>query len=472
MSSLNGTLAIASASLQSSALGIQVAGSNLSNVANPAYARERVNLGTVADSSGRSYGAHVLSVTGLRDVMMDASIVREGGNLAYLDATQRALQLGQMALGQEIDRQGSTPEAQAAAQGLDNSASLASGLTDFFNAAQSLSVSPASSVDRQLFLLKAGELASRFASVDQRIGQVQADLGRDLTFRTAAANGLITAVAESAAALNTARFNNVTSAPVLKDTAQSRLEELGKMIGFTATYDADNRLTVQVGNVTLVDKDHAVGRLESYTDAAGLVQVRAVASDGVTTAPLQPRGELAGIIDARDGGIQKLRDQVDGVAKAIITEVNALHRAGIGLDGGTGLDLFTGTGSATMGVNAALIADVRKLQVSGDGASGDNSVALAIAALGNTPIPALGRLTPGQSYNQSAAQFGQDLASTNRRRADQDSVSAALLRQRESVSGVSQDEEMASLITYQRAYQSAARVISVVDELMQSLISL
>lgn len=472
MGALNSTLAIASASLQSSAIGIQVAGSNLSNIANPAYARERVNIGTDADASGKGIGAHIVSITGLRDIVLDASIIRENGNLAYLDASQRALQLGQMALGQQIDRQGSTAEAQSAAQGLGGAMALANGIAEFFNAAQSLSVSPSSSGDRQVFLLKAGQLAEQFTAVDQRIAQVQEDLGRDLALRTTDANALITAVAQASTALNAARFGSVAAAPALKDTAQARLEDLGKVMGFTTSYDAENHLTLQVGNVTLVDKDQAVGRLEAYTDAAGRLQVRAVAADGVTTGPLEARGELAGLIDTRDGGLQRLRDQVDGVAKAILTEVNAVHRAGFGLDGTTGLDLFTGTGSADIGVNAALLDDVRKLQVSGDGASGDNSVALRIAGLGNTPLPALGKLTPGQGYNQVVAQFGQDLSSTNRRRADQDSVSTALLRQRESVSGVSQDEEMASLITYQRAYQAAARVISVVDELMQSLINI
>jgi len=43
---------------------------------------------------------------------------------------------------------------------------------------------------------------------------------------------------------------------------------------------------------------------------------------------------------------------------------------------------------------------------------------------------------------------------------------------RDSVSGVSLDEEMTNLVKYQRAYQAAARLVSVADQLYQTLIDL
>ena len=43
-------------------------------------------------------------------------------------------------------------------------------------------------------------------------------------------------------------------------------------------------------------------------------------------------------------------------------------------------------------------------------------------------------------------------------------------KQRESVSGVSIDEEMTNLMKFQYAYQAAARLITVADEMFQDLL--
>jgi flagellar hook-associated protein 1 FlgK len=47
-----------------------------------------------------------------------------------------------------------------------------------------------------------------------------------------------------------------------------------------------------------------------------------------------------------------------------------------------------------------------------------------------------------------------------------------LQNQRASVSGVSLDEEAANLVQFQNAYDAAARVFSVVDQLTQTAMSL
>jgi len=70
------------------------------------------------------------------------------------------------------------------------------------------------------------------------------------------------------------------------------------------------------------------------------------------------------------------------------------------------------------------------------------------------------------------ATYGQELANINNRMADQEIISHTLTQQRASVSGVSIDEEMSSLIQFQRAYQSSAKLISTVNELFQTILSM
>ena len=51
-------------------------------------------------------------------------------------------------------------------------------------------------------------------------------------------------------------------------------------------------------------------------------------------------------------------------------------------------------------------------------------------------------------------------------------VTESLFAQNQAVSGVSLDEEAIDLLSYQRQFQAAARYISVIDETLQSLLSI
>jgi flagellar hook-associated protein 1 len=101
---------------------------------------------------------------------------------------------------------------------------------------------------------------------------------------------------------------------------------------------------------------------------------------------------------------------------------------------------------------------------------GDNRIALALAALQRTAFSALGDNSFEAFYASSVADLG---AIT--RRAEQTAITQKMLvehleARRESLSGVSLDEEATQLIRYQRAYQAAARGISAVDEMLETII--
>ena len=123
-------------------------------------------------------------------------------------------------------------------------------------------------------------------------------------------------------------------------------------------------------------------------------------------------------------------------------------------------------------MSAALKADPNLLQASANGDLGNNEIVLALATLGQTPQAALGNLTFAESYNQAVADLGQALNNTNSELLDQNAVNQMLLRQRDSLGGVSIDEEMSNLIIFQRAFQASARMVQTMDELLQSVINL
>ena len=127
--SLFGTLSLATRSLATQRNGTEVAGHNLANVNTKGYSRQRVAIETslaVAREMGpQGTGADAVGIYQLRDALVDRQIVNETGVRGAYESRQRALQFGQAALGQQIDRQASGAEGAAAFTELNLSGGLA-----------------------------------------------------------------------------------------------------------------------------------------------------------------------------------------------------------------------------------------------------------------------------------------------------------------------------------------------------------
>ncbi|MFM7818227.1 MAG: flagellar hook-associated protein FlgK, partial [Verrucomicrobiota bacterium] len=338
---------------------------------------------------------------------------------------------------------------------------VANGLSEFANAIQAASIAPGSSADRQVLLMKAGQLADKFNSTDQRLERLQDDLDLDLKGRLKDINQILSQLAKLA--------NDASSAVLIggnggvpKDILQGKLEELSKLVSFQTTFDDLSRMSLTVNGVEVITANVQSGRLELQPVANARPRVAAVSDDGTQKASVTGGGALMGLIEARDSSLQQLRDSINTVATDLITKFNAIHATGKNLDGGSGLDFFQGTGSSDIRVNAALLEDWRKVQLSGNGAPGDNTTALALAKAMGAPQDSLGKLSFLEHYNQTVVAFGQDLANINNRLADQEVISHNLTQTRNSIMGVSIDEEMSTLIQYQRAYQASARLLTTV----------
>jgi flagellar hook-associated protein 1 FlgK len=469
MGGLFNTLEIASSSLLASRAGIETAGVNISNVNNPGYARQRVIVEPRRDPTGAGAGVEVVGVKSLRDSILDEQLIRESSNKAYLENFQRTLQIGQVLLGQQIDRQSATPEADSAARNLGGQMAIASGFSEFYNALQTVSVSPTSIPDRQVLLLKAGQLTDKFNSVEARFTSLRSDLNTDLNNRIKQANQLID-LTSRAAMDNTSVSSN--GGGIAKDTLQMRLEELGAYSSIKTQFDEEDRITVSIDGVDVIKDNLVVGEIEGALDADGGMQVSVRNSNSDSTAKLTGQGSIQGLIEARDTVLQDLRQDINLMAAKLIEGINSVHKPGVSLDGSTGADFFTGTDASNIAVNAALIADLNKIQLSADTDEGDNTVAGNLLKWLESPQEGLGKMTVAQHYNEAVASYGQELANINNRLADQEVISHTLTQMRAGVSGVSLDEEMSSLIQYQRAYQASAKLISTINDLFQTILAM
>lgn len=174
-----------------------------------------------------------------------------------------------------------------------------------------------------------------------------------------------------------------------------------------------------------------------------------------------------GLLAPTDFTITTLTDGGNGV--------NTIHRGGYGLDGSTASDFFTGTlGGNDFGVDSAISGNVNTIAASGTaaGVPGDNSNAISIANLQNTLTMSTNTATFDDYYNSIVSDVGQEVQQASSRYDHQYSMVAYLDNYRESISGVSLDEEMLNMLQIESAYAAAAKLISKVDEMLQILMAM
>jgi flagellar hook-associated protein 1 FlgK len=199
-------------------------------------------------------------------------------------------------------------------------------------------------------------------------------------------------------------------------------------------------------------------------------------------------GELKGLLEVRDVEIPNYLNKLDRLSGTIIADVNALHQGGYGLDGSTLIDFFSGSTASDIAVNPEIVRNINKIAAAGSydilpgDKPGDNSNSIAIGNLQNSkahnPL-----LIGGSSYTMDNATFddtygslvweiGNNVQQATFSAEHQSAMLSHLNNYRESVSGVSLDEEMVSLIKFQHAYEAAAKLITTADELLNTIINM
>jgi flagellar hook-associated protein 1 FlgK len=445
---------------------LELTGKNLANVNNPAYARQRViygDRGTVVTPTGpESLGLEALGVEQLRDALLDRQVVREVGLKGAFTAEQAGYHRAQSGLGESIDR-----AAGAGAAGATAGHGVAAAIDDFFNAFQGFAARPTDDGERQVLLQKAGILTDRFRLADERIGRVQSDLDASIANDATAINRTLTAIAELNYQIGRFEINAPGAAIDLRDQRQARLEELAAKLPFTATEVAGGQMRIAAKDGT--GADVVLVNLSSVQGTVAFDGTNLTGGSPATVLALNS-GSIYGSLAARNGGIQDLRDDLDALARQLVTAVNAAYNP----TGTTG-NFFAaaGTAAGTFRVDAAVTA--ANLKASDGGAAGSNTVALAVAALAHRTFSVTGGDaidgTFSGAFGGAVIKLGSALATANARVEDQANIERLVRGKRDSVSGVSLDEEMADLVKYQRSFQASSRVFNVLDELLDGVVN-
>jgi len=201
-------------------------------------------------------------------------------------------------------------------------------------------------------------------------------------------------------------------------------------------------------------------------------------------------GKLGALIEARNTLIPYYRDRLNDLAKEIIDNVNTIHQNGVGLKG-TSTEIpkdnsfFQGTDASTIALDFAIQYDLNNIAAaervdteleSGvivtSGSPGDNTIALEIADLKQKLILNNGTESLIDFFNAIVSEIGNETKRVSDSVNNQNLMIEQFTNLRDSVSGVSLDEEYVNLIKYQRGYEASAKLITTVDEMFETLINM
>ncbi len=452
-------LSIGRKALENAEQHLQTAGHNIANVNTEGYSRQRVvqtNSDPISDCHF-SYGTGVeaVRIERMRDLYLDDSYREENTELNYWGRSSEKLSELEAELNELTDY------------------GLSVDLNEFWDKWEALSDNPMDNLFRLDLLESAQNLSESFARVHATITDKYTEVNDEIETIAAEVNS----IGEQLAALN----KQITMAEQSGSAPNDLLDKWDKLLDDLSEYGEvkvknhdDGSRVVYFGSDQLVTHDSSRHlRVKSET-VDGLETSELVWNDTNTGINGLQKGELKGLMMLRDEQLAGYLDRLDNLAVNLSQQVNAIHRQGYGLGDppSTNLDFFASdvTGAADFRISDAIAASPNKIAASMGGAEGDNRIALQISSLRSDAT--MGSQSFGEYYGSMLSAIGRDSANAANQSEMLEMTATQIGNYRESVKGVSIDEESVNLISYQRSYQAAAKVVEMADGLIGTIIGL
>jgi flagellar hook-associated protein 1 FlgK len=467
MPDLISILAQSSSSLAAHRESAAVASQNIANVNTPGYSRQTANLEALTPAElvangflGRGVG--VQSITQARDSFLERQVPNALASKGWSSTETDAL---------------------SAVSALDPEAAggLGTALSAFYSSLRAVSQNPADPALRRAALAATQTLTRSFNRTSQAIEDARSGLDDKISGMVGEVNTAASNMAALNAQIRTARAGGAEPNDLL-DARRRLQDKLTELTGATPVTNKQGDISMALPGGTALVSDDRAAQLQTIPDSSnrGHLTLRMIRADGsgpVSLPTSAAGGALGGSFSARDGTMGAASTALDTLAFDFATSLNAVHAAGFAQDGTTGHVMFSvGATSASaaslIDVDPTLLADPSLLAASSSAAGlpGNNQNALALIGTERTALA--GGADPATTFTNIVSSFG---ASAQRARAmaDQDSAMLDHLTQmRESVSGVSLDEEMVKLTAAQRAFEAMSKVISTADSMLDTLMSL
>ncbi|MDF2627633.1 MAG: flgK [Symbiobacteriaceae bacterium] len=348
---------------------------------------------------------------------------------------------------------------------------LRKAVDQFFDAWQGLAENPADGVARLQVLAGGQILGQQIKSTYDKLTAVETTVNEELATRVDEVNVALNQVFDLNKRISGLQRSNMDDA-ALRDERDVLLDRLAYLVGAGSVAAPDGTVRVFAGSTVLVDGPTVAKlKVQPQSEGGGAVW------EAYGNPPFAGKGAVAGLLSVRDGELAQLKGDIATLAESIRTKVNEQHTAGFPKGGGVPADFFLSTGApADIAVNPALTPQTLAAAGSAEGSPADGENARRLAQLSERPVLASVIMPDDQQsfreYYRNLVGWVGSRGSENARNEEIAKVhQRANEQQRQAIWGVSIDEEVAGLTMQQKAFAAAARVITVMDEMMDTLIN-
>jgi flagellar hook-associated protein 1 FlgK len=461
MATINSAMNLITAALDADQSALNVTSNNVANASNEAYTREVPNW---AESqpiyiNGVSYGQGVTVTGGVsqRDRVLDQRLQQQ----QQLGASSTSLLSALTTIENNFSPAGGTSA----------SGNIGTDITNFFDAYTQLESSPTSNALRQQVLSSATQLAGDISSTASNLNAQQSSLDQSASTVAVQVNAITTSLAQVNAQIQSLSPNS--DAGALEDERQSDLSQLSQLVGINEITTEQNGMSITTtGGQLLVSEGNS---FPITTGSVNGVTHFFVGTTDITSQLASGGGELGGLVTARDQSIPTTLASLDQLAYSLSTSVNTVNNAGTDLDGDNGNagNIFNAptqvAGSAT--AMSVVMTDPNHIAAAGLGlGTGDDSNAVAAASLSKSAI--VNGETPSNYYSNLVSTLGATVSEATTQNTALTASVSQLQSQVNSLSSVSLDDEASNLEEFQRSYQAASQVFTILNSVMASALNL
>jgi flagellar hook-associated protein 1 len=461
MGTINSAMNLITAALDADQAALNVTSNNVANASNESYTREVPNWSENQPIyiNGVSYGQGVTVTGGVsqRDRVLDQRLQQQ----QQLSASSTSLLAALTTLQSNFTPASST----------STSGDIGTDITKFFDAYTQLESNPASSSLRQQVLSSATQLAGDISSAASNLDAQRSSVDQSAATVAVQVNAITASLAQVNAQIQSLSPNS--DAGTLEDERQSDLSQLSQLIGINEITTEQNGISITTtGGQLLVSEGNS---FQITTGSVNGVTHFFAGSTDITSELASGGGELGGLVTARDQSIPTTLASLDQLAYGLSNSVNTVNNAGTDMDGDNGNagNIFNAAtqvaGSAA--AMSVVMTDPNHIAAAGLGlGTGDDSNAVTAANLATSAI--ISGETPSNYYSNLVSTLGATVSEATTQNTALTASVSQLQSQVNSLSGVSLDDEASNLEEFQRSYQAASQIFTILNSVMASALNL